>query len=136
MSSSRFYRLTLSPADKMIDVKRRDEKTGVIVDVKEPRRKWELDILTTCLSITAMQSKDITESIACSKLLAEMKEFPEAQNAIDISDHEAKYVKNGFEKSAGQRPGAWWQCIDILEQIANPRKSEPEGDSTNGKSGE
>jgi len=97
----------------------RDEKGNVITE-KKPKEDIEKMILKNIFNIAAAQQKEIPAYLECKDCISQIDNLKSGAVLL-LTESDMKYIKEGFEKTAGNRPFMWLEYGEnIFRQIKTP----------------
>ena len=104
---------------KQFEFKFSDSKEIVEAE-KTTRGEIEKVILKNIFQIAGAQQKDIGNYLECKDCISQIDNLKDG-TVLLLTENDLKYVKEGFEKTAGNRPLAWLEYGEnIFRQVKNP----------------
>ena len=89
-------------------------------ELKATKCELEKKMLKNIFQLAGAQQKDMGNYLECKDCISQIDNLKE--NAVLLlTENDLKYVKEGFEKTAGNRPLAWLEYGEnIFRQVKNP----------------
>ena len=92
----------------------------IIESEKTTRGEIEKIILKNIFQIAGAQQKDMGNYLECKDCISQIDNLKDG-TVLLLTENDLKYVKEGFEKTAGNRPLAWLEYGEnIFRQVKTP----------------
>jgi hypothetical protein len=104
---------------KQFEFKFSDSKEIIEPD-KLTKGEIEKIILKNIFQLAGAQQKDIGNYLECKDCISQIDNLKDGAVLL-LTENDLKYVKEGFEKTAGNRPLTWLEYGEnIFRQVKNP----------------